>query len=208
MKIFLVRHGRSKLNGRPIHQHKSVPLSQHGKEQVLKLAKKLSSLEIDLIISGKYPRVVNTSKIISKTIKKRILYTKLLDEWLQPSELEGKSYSDAISVSIGNECAKNINKVNWHYSDEENVFDLKNRVQKLVRRLSIMKQESVVLVTHAGIINMFVALAVFGDDITGTEFARFRRIFSPANTGITEIELIGSTFKVRTFNDCSHLGKM
>ena len=70
MRVFLIRHGQSIMNGLGIHQHRGAELSKIRKEQVFKLTEQLYDAKIDLIISGKYPMVVDIAKTIGRKLDK------------------------------------------------------------------------------------------------------------------------------------------
>lgn len=208
MKIFLVRHGLSELNGKDMHQTKDDPLTEQGRKQAKSVAKRLAEIDADLIISSNYPRAADTARIIAKRLKKRIVYTELLKEWKKPSEIEGKPHSNRKANLIYNKVMKNIDREGWHYSDEENISDLKERVKNAGKYLEEKggKNGTLIVVTHAKVIYMMLAMAAFGMGITSTEYIRFRKTFALDNTGITEVEMEdGLVTKVIALNDFTHL---
>lgn len=205
MKLFLVRHGQSKLNALKVHQRQSTQLSEYGKEQAENLRKRFGGVNVDIIIASRYVRVMHTAQILGKALGKRVVYTKLLNEWKSPSEIEGTWHGDKKAVSVQNERLKHLEDKDWHYSDEENIFDLRKRANKIIRYIQNRKEESIIAVSHGDVINMIIAIAVFGSNITGSEFMRFRRVFHPDNTGITEVEITDGVWRVITFNDYAHL---
>lgn len=205
MRIFLVRHGQSKLNALKIHQSEGTKLSELGEEQAGKLRKRFEGVKVDIIIASKYTRVMHTAQILGKALGKRVVYTKLLNEWKSPSEIEGTTREDKRTIIIQNERLKHLEDNDWHYSDEENVFDLRKRANKIIKYLGNRKEESMIVVSHGDVINMIIAIAVFGSNITGSEFFKFRKVFHPDNTGITEVEVTDGVWRVITFNDYAHL---
>lgn len=208
MKIFLVRHGLSALNGKKVHQIRDDPLTEQGKRQARSVASRLAEVNADLIVSSSYPRAAETARIIGKRLKKRIIYTELLKEWKKPSEIEGKSRSDRKANLIYNKIMKNIDRDDWHYSDEENLFDLKERIKSIGEYLEGKngKNSTLIVVTHAKVIYMMLAIAVFGVGVTSDEYIRLRKAFALDNTGITEVEMVdGLVTKVITLNDVTHL---
>lgn len=205
MRIFFVRHGQSELNDTGIHQRRDTRLSARGREQASKLVERFGGVSVDVILASTYPRAVETARIIGRRLGRRVVSTKLLDEWRISSEVEGRNFTDRLAARQYKEHLANIDDPKWHYSDEENVFDLNRRVRRMVKYLGNRKENSVIAVTHAGVINMAVAQAVFGPGITGSDFIRFREVFHCDNTGITEVELDGGMLKVLTFNDYAHL---
>jgi broad specificity phosphatase PhoE len=205
MRIFLIRHGQSKLNAVNIHQSKDTKLSEYGIEQVEKLAKRFNKINVDIIIASKYVRVMHTAQIIGRALKKRVIYTELLNEWRAPSEIEGTAHDDKIAVRIQNERVKHLKDKDWHYSDEENFYDLRDRVNKVIKYLQARKEESIIVVSHGDVIRMICAIALFGNNIKGSEFRKFRKIFRLNNTAVTEVEIVDNVWKVITFGEYAHL---
>ena len=68
MKLFAVRHGKTEWNleGREIGQLDS-PLTVHGLFQAAALARRLSSLRVDLVYSSDLGRALRTAEVIATT---------------------------------------------------------------------------------------------------------------------------------------------
>ena len=206
MKIFLIRHGESRLNALKIYQHFDTGLSQAGLRQAKSVAARFKHVKIRIIFCSEYTRATQTARIMSRATGTKIIHTKLLNEWRFPSEMRGTRYGNPNAVRILKERAKHINDPEWHYSDEENVFDLKKRVERFLRQLKKTKQETVMLVTHEHVIRMIMALSVFGRSLDGNGFHRIQRFLYTENTGITELEVDGKgAWRLITFNDYTHL---
>lgn len=208
---FFIRHGRSILNETGVHQRRETPLSLQGRKQAEAIAERLVGIDAALVLSSNLVRAAETAMAIGGRINKRVIYTDLLSEWKKPSGIAGMRYGERKDEEIWNKRIENINNKKWHYSDEENVFDLKKRVIKLCIYLDAIhnKNKPILIVTHGSIIEMMVALAAIGSGLTGRRYIDFRHIFSAdKNTGITEIEIKnGLPIKVLTFNGIAHMKK-
>ena len=205
MKVFLIRHGESILNGRGIHQYPDTPLSNAGIRQAEAIAERLVGVKIDLILASRYKRAMQTAQIISRRIDRRIVYTKLLNEFKNPSDVEGKKHRSALSVKISKEQAKHKDDPKWHYSDEENMFDKIARGKRAVRYIEGRGADSVVVATHSGLLRMILAVGLFGKEIRQEDFAKIVSFMRTENTGITECDVTEGRWRLITFNDFVHL---
>lgn len=206
MKVILVRHGHSKLNGKGIHQPPETELSDTGIKQAEAIAERMVGVRVDVILASKYERAMHTARIISKAIDRPIVYTSLLNEFKNPSILEGKKQGSAIDLKVKKIVKMHLDDPDWHYSDEENNFDRIKRGKKVVKYIGGRKEEHVLVCTHSGMIRMILAVGLFGDDLTPKDFHKIISFMRTENTGITECE-IGSDGRWRliTFNDFIHL---
>jgi 2,3-bisphosphoglycerate-dependent phosphoglycerate mutase len=64
MAIFLVRHGETDANAARIIQKPDAPLSQRGRDQAARLARRLASLGVAAIVSSDFPRAQVTAEHI------------------------------------------------------------------------------------------------------------------------------------------------
>ncbi len=208
MKIIFVRHGSTALNEVHVYQKPEEPLSEEGFRQVKRVAERLKGANADLIISSKCRRAVQTAQAISQATGKRIIYTKLLNEGTTPSEFHGKT-ADAESIAhIHAKMRAHAADPKWHYSDEENLFDIKNRALKVLKYLESKKAGTLIVVTHGLLMRMIIFVGIFGKDADVVDsFLRFRASTGLHNTGITECEITENGFKLFTYNDRAHLQK-
>lgn len=93
MKILLVRHGESMANSKKISQGnrdewEDTPLSENGKEQAKKVAKRLREEKIDLIISSDLKRARETAKEINKFHRVEVKLDPRLRDMLNNENIE------------------------------------------------------------------------------------------------------------------------
>ena len=205
MKLYLVRHGESKAKG--YHLDPSIELSATGIQQARNVTNRFRTIPIDIIISSNYARAQQTSEIIGNALQKKIFYTDLLTEWKIPSLLIGQKIDDPEVIRIKHVLRKNAKLKDWHYEDEENITEFKNRVIQFFDYLSLFKEENIMIVTHAGVIKMIIALITLREILTGEQFYRFDETFKTNHTGITECKRdTEGIWRVITLNDHAHLG--
>lgn len=208
MKLFFVRHGESEFNEKELFQSKDVSLTEKGKRQAEFLAKRLSKIPIGIIISSPAVRAKQTVEIINKKLKKEIVFSELADERKMPKESIGKYVFSEEIKKIKETMRKNTKNSSWHYSDEENYAEYKNRIKKFYKYLNNLKEKNVLVVSHGGPIRMAVLLMMFGNDNFDPEvYYRFIELFRMTNSGITMCEREKSGhWNVWAFNDHAHLG--
>lgn len=207
MRVYFIRHGESQFNKEAKHQGPDVPLSKRGKEQASVVAKRAKKLGADFIYSSTNKRATETADEISKSTKLPIEYWDDLVEMGNPSEVVGLSYSDPKAIKIKEVIRKNWSKGDWKYSDEESFNEAKKRGLKVLKHLSEKHQkENVICVSHSLTIKLLVCLMIFGKELTGEDFVKFRRRTWFDNTGIT---VCGYRKKygwaLLTWNDSTHL---
>ena len=133
MKVYFVRHGESEMNAKQMHQPSDSKLSENGIKQAEFVAKRLSHLPIEEIISSPFDRAKQTSEIISHHLNKNTTYSSLFVERKRPSEIENRYDKDPFVIEIKDQIKKNYHNVNWHHSDEENFNDVKRRASSAIK---------------------------------------------------------------------------
>lgn len=207
MKLYLVRHGESEFNKQNLHQHAKVALSQTGHNQAEIVTKRLQHLAIDLIITSHMIRAIQTAEAINKVVKKQIINTDLLNELKRPTEIEGKPIKAPEIVALKKILREHYDDPNWYHSDEENFFDFKNRVAQVIPFIEQQDAREILVVTHAVVIRMIIALICIGETVTPKQFYHMERRLHIANTGLTVCEQKeNGKWHVLTVNDYAHLG--
>lgn len=207
MRVYFVRHGESELNATRTHQHSHTPLSSKGREQAKAVAERLKHLPIDCIYASDYERAKQTAEIINDALQKELTFTSLLRERKRPSEVQGKQINDFEVLKIQKMIRDNWHDPEWHYSDEENFFDVKRRAEEFISVLQSETKENIAVVTHGGFSRFMVSLLMFGDNLTPELFDQFYNFMKMTNTGITMCEHKGDNWKLLTWNDYAHLAE-
>ncbi|MBI2034330.1 MAG: histidine phosphatase family protein [Candidatus Levybacteria bacterium] len=207
MKVYFVRHGESTFNALGLHQHRHVSLSETGKKQAAFVAKRFVQIPIDIIIASPYTRAQQTAEAINAVVEKKIVYTDLLKEIKRPTAVEKKSITDSNVLEIQQAIRKHYVSKHWHYSDEENFFDLQKRAMSFTKYLEALTEENVLVVTHGMILKMIVITMFLGKEVTPDLFLQFERFFKTSNAGMTVCERgKENSWHLLTWNDSAHLG--
>ena len=211
-KIYFVRHGQSEGNTGSIRQTKDSSLTDIGVRQSEFVAKRISKLPIEKVISSTMTRAEKTAQIIEKEISKEIIYSNLFVERRRPSEQYGIPKDDPVALEAERLILENFTNTEYHYSDEENFLDLKARAEKALDFLSKIPEENILVVTHGYILKVFMAYAIFGEKLTADECNTFIKSFQMHNTGITlfsyKEDSLNNKWHIRTWNDVAHLDEL
>lgn len=204
-RIYLVRHGQSLHNAARKHQQPQVKLSKKGLKQSQALGQRFKNIPLEVIISSPQLRARETAECISKAINKKIVFSSLLEELRWPSELEGVDHDSPTTDIIFKLLDQNILDQDWHFSDEENIFDLKKRALKCLKFLQSKTEENILVVSHGNFLKMLVCVMLFGEKVTPDYYLRVRSFLKVNNTGIIAGEFGVNTWKIVTWNDYTHL---
>lgn len=207
MKVYFVRHGETIGNIQNFHQTPETPLSETGREQAKKVAVRLKNLGLSLVYSSTHLRAQNTSNAIAEQLGAPVELWEDLKEFRRPKEVRGKPVHDPKVAKIDELVSKNFFDRSFHFSDEENFYDLKQRAWKVLNHLSEKHTDDTVLcVSHGTFIKVLVANMVFGKDLTPKIFSTLREKLWAENTGITVTEFsLKRGWRLLSWNDTSHL---
>lgn len=208
MRIYFVRHGETAHNASRIHQPLDVPLSEKGRKQAEFVAKRLTDIDFEIIVSSDLLRAKETAEIIKQKTRKEIVFTKLAHERLQPSIFHNKSIDDPSLTEAKAMMEKNVRDPNFRYADEENFHDLKVRSSKLLDFLESRPEQNLVVVLHGTILRYLLATMMFGKDYDWDTFIDWAMFAFLHNTGLTVCEQYEGRWKLMTWNDSAHLGEV
>lgn len=190
MRLIFLRHGDTEVSVDERVQKVSNPLSEAGKLQAKKVIKDLIPFNIDLIVSSPIPRARDTATIINDSLHKELSFSELLAEVKWPTKLEGIKTDDSKVVEYRNlRNEKNISDASWHYSDEENFSDLKDRATKLLEWLKELKGENILAITHSTFLKVVVSVMCHGDKLTWPIYYNFLLFTRPKHTSISTFNL-------------------
>ncbi|MEK7158104.1 MAG: histidine phosphatase family protein [Patescibacteria group bacterium] len=203
--IYFVRHGETDENTKHIYQHDHSILSDRGIRQAEFVAQRFARLSVDVILTSALHRTRQTAEIINHVVQKPIEWTESLREIRRPKEVIGRAKDDPDAVRIMALLHRH-RREDWHYSTEENFFDRKRRVQKILDDLIVRKQQHLLVVTHNGVLKTVIAFMLFGAKMTFQEYEKFLAFTLVSNTGITVCKLLPNhCWKLLHLNDLAHL---
>src|SRR3989344_9303834 len=125
MKLYLVRHAKSRAMENNERQSSQSPLSDEGRKQATALAKRIAREKIDMIISSKWDRAYQTAEIVSEILKLKFETIEGIHEKEQSPDLEGASFKSSIHKRYTEEIGKYESNLNWRFdAKSESVRDL------------------------------------------------------------------------------------
>jgi broad specificity phosphatase PhoE len=144
---------------------------------------------------------VAQAEAVSKRVSKLnidVIYSSSFTRALQTAEIISKELNKPIEV--------------WDHliesdSDVETFEHLNERAEEILKHLiSHHKDQKILCVSHASMIEKIVAKMVFGDDLTSKMVEDIRLHFGTDNTGISVCEYREDFgWLLRSYNDSSHL---
>lgn len=206
MKVYFVRHGESRDNVRGVHQTGATPLSPLGRRQAHIVAGRFANIPIEVAFSSDYIRASETAQAIRNVTGVRIRHIPLLREVKRPTEVEGLEHRDEAVQRVDDIMYENRHNPQWHYSDEENFFDLRQRSRQFVDFLNKLNVKNALVVSHSITLRMIVGSMIFGDLLNPDLFTNMCIQMRIKNTGITVCERTRHGWKLVVWNDHAHLG--
>jgi broad specificity phosphatase PhoE len=186
--IYFIRHGETLLNAKGIRQGPDGPLSDKGRQQVQETAKKFPTKKGKprIIISSPFERAKETASILSSELKiKKVIYSDLLVERKNPSQIVGHQSGERDVQFIVDKIDKSFHEDNLKFSDEENFVELRNRADKLLRFLSRRSEKQIIAVTHGIFLKMVIAHMLYRDKLTASVYNTLSYLNPMDNAALT-----------------------
>ena len=197
MKLFLIRHGQTNWRKIGFLSYTDLELTKKGISQAKKIARKLKKEKIDKIYSSPLKRCSRTAQIIGKCLDLKIHIVPQLRE-VNFGILERLSLKEAEKKYPELFLARQKDKWNFRIPSGESYKDAAKRVLNFLKKLSDMKHQNIVLVTHVTIIKI---LLKYFSNLSMEKIDQTR--FPP--TSLTIFEKKNKRFRVLAINDISHL---
>ena len=209
-RIYLVRHGESDGNVGNVYQSGDIALSQKGIMQASSVAKRFERTPIERIISSPYTRARATADHIAEMVGMSVEENSSLREITRPSEIVGMAKTDPKAVKIMGQILEHDLEKEYHYSNEENPYDMYARAQKALSLFEGMQEEIIVAVSHRFFLKMLVVAVVTDNEDIGVQaHASARTTLICNNASVSTIELREvkgkSKWHLVSWNDTQHL---
>lgn len=197
MRILLIRHGRQ---NSPLC-NVNVPLAEEGRKQAELLGERLMGEQVDAVWSSNLIRAVETADIINEKLNVPREIRENLKE-ISFGDMEG--LSDELIADRFEDFLRGRAKMekDMAYPGGESAADVVARVIPVMKEIMSLDYETVVVVTHGGVIRSLVA------HYLGMDLARVPLLAGHLeNCGITELWVRKHDGRVllNRFNDASHL---
>jgi probable phosphoglycerate mutase len=198
-KIYLVRHGESEWNKLKMIQGQSdLPLTDLGRSQAGKIAKRLKSEKIDIIYSSDLKRAVETAQIIGKELNLNVSPDKRLRE-IDFGPWEGKKNKDVL-LKYPKEYTTWLQKsYKFKIDGAETLMEVQNRTMSFVNEtLDKNPDKNILIVSH----NVAIKSMILG--ILNIGIVSYNNI-SLDNVSLTIIEFGDYNKILKLLNDTCHL---
>jgi broad specificity phosphatase PhoE len=198
-KIIFVRHGETVWNKQNrVLGWKNIRLSKLGREQAVKLAKRLKNEKIDAIYTSKLSRAVDTAKEINKFHKLKMISVPELNE-VNFGIWEGVTWDEAKEKypDVYTEREKRI--YNYKLKKGESNKEVWTRVYKVITDIIEKHPDKTVLIVSHGAVKMLLLRHYLKKSIKELRKEKYH------NAGITILEIKNKKAKFHVINDVSHL---
>lgn len=199
-RLYLVRHGVTKWNDeRRFQGHSDVPLSELGRLQAEKVARRLRGIELDAVYSSDSTRAIDTARFIAEQHRLPVIQLKELRE-IDFGEWEGKEFERLLEEQSELVERWLYDSVNNPIPGGESYTELRDRViPKVLEIIRTHQGSSVCIVAHSGPIKLTLC------HVLGLEPSERRR-FDLANASLSMITYTDDTkLRVSFLNDTCHL---
>jgi len=206
--LLFVRHGESESNIAHVHSNVNTELTPRGEEQVRQISEQCYSLSIDTIISSPIKRARDTASIIQANQDRNIdiVENQNIIEWQHPSDINGLHKTGKKAMAVKQQIREHSNDPHWHYSDEENFVEFRERVLAALIDFREYDVSTMLIVTHQHFLRMLVAVIIHGKYIEPDMYYDFENVLTLDNTGITYIRLHDDGFyELVTWNNVTHI---
>lgn len=159
MKLYIVRHGRTKNNELGVfHGRLDTPLDNTGRAQAASVAQFLANIEFEAAYSSTLCRSIETLDIIlGKRIIPRVCDSRLDERSL--GVFEGLTYSEVKQKYSTQAQSWMDNWLSFTPPEGESYDEVRSRVSSFLDDIVQSGRENILVVTHAGIMRTFYALA-------------------------------------------------
>ena len=186
--VYLVRHGQSEDNAKPVFQAYDSPLSPKGQLQAGKLAERASHLEFEALIASPQLRAHQTAEAIAIATGHTIEVSELFKERIKPTGLDGKAWADEAAISLWKRWEESLVTPGLKIEDGENYGEIVARAGKALAYLENRPETTLLVVSHGHFLRTMVARILIGEKLDGELLRRFYSLASLENTAITVLQ--------------------
>jgi broad specificity phosphatase PhoE len=209
-KIYLVRHGETTSNLKQTWRTASESLTDTGMAQARQAGLRVRSLPVDKMYASTAERTLKTADIICENSTLEYEGSALFYEEKTPTSIQGlvheKNPDNPIEQYV-QALLEHSEDPDYHYEDEENLFERKARIEKILTFLTEAPEDNILVVTHGNILKMLAAYIILGPDCTAKELYLCSQRLKTSNTGITLLEYTSDTWRMLIWNDHEHFAE-
>lgn len=187
--IYLIRHGESVDNRKPIFQTEVSQLTKEGRKQCKEIALylKKSGITVDKTVSSKLLRAVESTQIINSILGGDVNFLDILRERKTPSSIEGKAYSDNEASVFWSQWNNNFYK-NLPTEDAETSEEIIKRAKDFLNYAQTDPSKSMLVVTHGYFLRVILAVVLLDSELDGPLLNSIQSKLMTNNAGITTLK--------------------
>ncbi|NTU72751.1 histidine phosphatase family protein [Candidatus Roizmanbacteria bacterium] len=186
MKLYLVRYGGLKHNGTTYQ--KTQTLSREGSQQALLVAHQLRAYPLDCILTSDNGPAKEAAEIIGSVTQKRVEAFDSFREQRHPSIVWGRGRRDPLVRIIYRLIYDNMGRPDWHYSDEENFYDIRKRIAENIQYMLRRGDGHILIVGADEIVKYILCYALLRERLHPLDYLRFQEFMKLDPVGITVVE--------------------
>lgn len=206
-KIYLVRHGETEANVKRVLQGPDLPLTQRGEKQATEVAKRLTHLQFQTLISSPFLRARQTVQAVAEACNKEVEFLDLFREIQPPAHFFGMSWESEEYCAYVEEEKKNRHSHEWYSQDTESFLARVDRANQALSFLESHESDEIVVVTHGTFLKLLTCCAVFAGKVTPEMWDTWKLAYEFDNTGISLLEYNGERWRIRILNDHAHFAE-
>lgn len=206
-RIYFVRHGEAEGNKGGFAQLDNTPLTDTGRAQAERVAKRFTNLSIEAVLASHYDRAHDTAVPIAAEKDLSVETVEYFHEVDKPTSVRGQLHSSEVYQNYRREEKENYADPEWRYEDGENFGDILKRVQTGIELLEQRPEKELVVVTHGRLLRFIMAYLLNKKQLTADVELRMINAMRATNTGITVFEVDKADWKLVTFNDLAHFAE-
>lgn len=187
-RFYFVRHGETILNAAHIRQGAEGGLTEKGKAQAAAAGTYLATCGITKLIVSPFERTRETAAIINEKLQVPVLYSPLVAERRNPSEIIGKSGEDPEVARIVDEMDLSYHDDDYRFSDEENFQDMKERARETLNLLAQEGASRTGVITHSIYLKMLIAYLLYRDTLHAKDYVKVSYFNAADNAAVTVCE--------------------
>lgn len=204
--IYFVRHGESAGNVSLYKAGLDPNLTEKGEAQAREVAKRFTTIPIDIIIASPLIRARKTGAQIAQITNTPLIIDEGVTEWRIPEKMIGVLKADCpkMTAMIDDDFARH-----GIFPGGESFSELKSRALTMIEKIEARSENNILIASHDVFIHMIVATILFEEQLTHREFSLLYERLRSSNTGITKLTFDTSRetnpWHIITWNDSTHI---
>ena len=193
-KILLLRHGETDWNIELRFQgRRDIPLNRQGEEQARRVSQRVRMWSPEIVLSSPLQRALKTAAVVSGWGEEQIKLDSDLSEisfgaWEGCSTRELKEQGELFFFFSQKPFSVPV-------PDAEPENEIMARVQRVIKRLILLPQERILVVSHGGILRALLSVAL------NISFQSAWMFFRLSNCSLSGLEYDGERFILAFYND-------